>query len=124
MPGTQVFEVSTKTGEAYLSGQVLRGPEEQGCRLACCWFESCRFTVHRKLQAKKRGRRSSPALFSIQSKPENLLAGRHAFDFALQQRDLDPTIGGSSFLRLIVFDLLRFAEAEDEHSEQRNLVLL
>ena len=62
--------------------------------------------------------------FAVRLSWLNLLAGRHALDLALQQRDLNPAVGCSSFLRLIVLNLLRLAKAKDEHPEQRDLVLL
>ena len=58
------------------------------------------------------------------SKTGKLLARRRALDFTLQQCDFHSAICGPSSFRFVVFDLLGFPEAEDEHTEQRNLVLL
>jgi hypothetical protein len=45
-------------------------------------------------------------------------------DLSLQQRNFNTAVGCAAFLCLVVFDLLCFTKTQDEHSEQRNLMLL
>src|SRR4026207_1334351 len=53
-----------------------------------------------------------------------LSRARSALQLALEERDLHPAIGRTAFPRLVVLHFLAGAQSQNEHAEQRDLMLL